>query len=248
MTAKTWAIFAAICVLLIGGLVWMSRDNRIDVSNINSHQAQPGTEASGEIPDWTKGSDDPKVVIVEYADFQCPGCANSSPTLSQVASQYGDHVQLIFRHFPLTNIHPHSRAAAAATEAAGKQGKFWEMHDRLFASQGEWSNASGATRTDIFADYAETLGLDREKFVEDLTSRDIVAKINYDVALGRELGVNGTPAIYVDGEKIEQWYKDDKLVSQNTEGAAQIWTNADAFGKLIIEPRLRDAGVKLDDK
>lgn len=248
MTAKTWGIFIAICVLLIGGLVWMSRGSRIDVSGVNQHQAQSGSEASGEIADWTKGSDDPKVVIVEYADFQCPGCRSAAPVLNEVVDKYGEHVQLIYRHFPLTNIHPHARAAAAAAESAGKQGKFWEMHDLLFENQSEWSNASGTTRTDIFASYADRLDLDREQFIFGLTASEVTSKINYDTALGRELGVNSTPTIYIDGEKVEQYYRGDEIVSQGTEGAAQIWTNAEAMGKLLIEPKLREAGVDLDNE
>lgn len=246
MSRNAWIIFTVICVLLLGGLVMMSRGSRVDVSEIDQFKALPASEDSGNIADWTKGSSNPKVVIVEYADFQCPGCASASPTLDQVVNKYSDHVQLIFRHFPLTNIHPHARAAAAAAESAGKQGKFWQMHDRLFANQSEWAQASGATRTDIFADYAEALGLDREQFINDLTDSNVTAKINFDGALGREIGVNSTPSIYIDGELVEQFYTDDRIVPQGTEGAAQIWTNADAMGKLLIEPKLREAGVELD--
>lgn len=223
----------------------MSRGNRIDVSDVNAHQALAASEASGNIADWTKGSNEPKVVIVEFADFQCPGCRNAFPVLNDVMSRYGEHVQLIYRHFPLSSIHPNARAAAAAAEAAGKQGKFWDMHSKLFESQNEWAQANGTTRTDLFANYASALSIDREKFIEDITSSDISSKINFDIALGRDLGVDSTPTLYVDGKLLDEWYKDEQLVPQNTEGAAQVWTNSAALGKLIIEPKLRDAGVDL---
>lgn len=245
MSRNTWIIFIAICVVLIGALVVMSRGNRIDVSDVNPHQAQVASEASGNIADWTKGSDDPKVVIVEFADFQCPGCRNAFPVLNDVMAKYSEHVQLVYRHFPLSSIHPNARAAAAASEAAGKQGQFWGMHGLLFENQSEWSQASGTTRTDLFANYADTLSIDRDKFIEDLTSAEISSKINFDVALGRDLDVSSTPTIFVDGEILDGWFKDEQIVPQNTEGAAQIWTNSAAFGKLIIEPKLREAGVEL---
>lgn len=246
MSRNAWIVFTIICVLLLGGLIMMSRSNRVDVSDVNQFEAQPASDDNGNIADWTKGSNNPKLTIVEYADFQCPGCSSASPVLSQVVDKYGDHVQLIYRHFPLTNIHPHARAAAAASEAAGKQGKFWEMHDRLFENQSEWSQASGSNRADIFGDYAEALGLNREQFINDLTSSDITAKINFDGALGRKAGVNSTPSIYVDGKLVEDWYKDDNIVPAGTEGAAQVWTSAEAIGKLLIEPKLREAGVELN--
>ncbi len=247
MSRNTWIIFAVICAALIGGLIVMSRGNRVDVSDVNPHQALAASEASGNIADWTKGSDEPKVVIVEFADFQCPGCRSAQPVLDQVIATYGEHVQLIYRHFPLSSIHPNARAAAAAAEAAGKQGKFWEMHNQLFTQQSEWSSASGTTRTDLFTNYAIMLGVNRDQFIDDLTSDAIATKINFDAALGRDLGITGTPAIYIDGEELSGYYKDDAIVPQGTEGAAQLWTNAEALGKLVIEPKLRDAGVKLDE-
>lgn len=247
MSRNAWIIFIAICAVLLGALVMMSRGNRVDVAEVNHLEVQAKSDDNGNIADWTKGSKNPKVTIIEYADFQCPGCASASPVLNDVVSKYGDHVQLIYRHFPLTNIHPHARAAAAAAESAGKQGRFWQMHDQLFQNQSEWSQASGTNRTNIFANYAEALDIDREQFINDLTSDDITAKINFDGALGRKVGVSGTPSIYIDGELVESWYKDDKITPQGTEGAAQIWTSADAMGKLLIEPKLREAGVKLDD-
>lgn len=245
MTRTTWIIFAVICAALLGGLIFMSQGNRIDVSNIEQHKALAATEDSGNIADQTKGTTKPKVVIVEYADFQCPGCNSASSVMNDVADTYRDHVQLIYRHFPLSTIHPNARAAAAAAEAAGKQGKFWQMHDKLFASQNEWSQANGTVRSDIFAGYADVLGLNREQFLNDMTSDAIAAKIDFDAALGRAAGVTGTPAIFVDGGQIEGLYKGDKIVTQGTEGAAQLWTNAEAFGKLVIEPKLRDAGVDI---
>lgn len=245
MTRNAWIIFAVICAVLLGGLIWASRGDRVDVSEVDPHVALEASEASGNIADWTKGSQDPKIVIVEYADFQCPGCQNAAPVLNQVIAQYGEHVQLVYRHFPLSNIHPNARAAAAAAEAAGKQGKFWEMHERLYTNQSDWAQASGTARTNQFADYAVMLGVDREQFEQDIVNPEISKKISFDAAIGRDIGVSSTPTIFVDGDQLDEWFVGDEIVPQGTEGARQVWTDAEAIGKLIIEPKLREAGVEL---
>jgi protein-disulfide isomerase len=247
MSRNAWIIFIAICVLILGGLVWMSGRNKVDVSGVDHNAILSASEESGDIADHVKGNAEAKVLIIEYGDFQCPGCRSAAPAMKAVIDKYSDKVGFVFRNFPLA-IHNNARAAAAAAEAAGLQGKYWEMHDRLFENQQEWGNLSGNTRTDMFANYAEMLELDREKFLEDLKSDAVIAKINFDVSLGRKIGVNSTPSIFVNGKQVKDYYKDGKIVSESTPGANILWSNAEAFEELVLMPALRDAGVELDDK
>lgn len=204
MSGKAWIIFGAVCVLLFGGLVvWSGRD-RVDVSGVDTNKIQPASASSGDIADHTFGNDKAKVVLIEYGDFQCPGCGSAHPVVKNLSEKYEDQLAFVFRNFPLTNIHPNARAASAAAEAAGIQGKYWEMHNVLFERQDEWSDASSSERVETFASYAEQIGLDKAEFSKLLNERssDINKKINFDIALGRKLGVTGTPTFYLNGTQM----------------------------------------------
>lgn len=105
----------------------------------------PSTEGNATIPnvvtadDWVKGKKDSQVILVEYSDFQCPACAAYFPMIERVMDEYKDRVAFVYRHFPLTGIHPYAETMARASEAAGKQGKFWEMYQLIFKNQSVWS-------------------------------------------------------------------------------------------------------------
>jgi protein-disulfide isomerase len=138
-----------------------------------------------------KGSAKAAITVVEYSDFQCPFCARVTPTLQQVQKEYGDQVRIAFKHLPLS-IHPKAPAAHAAAEAAKNQGKFWEMHDKIFANQREMSEAN-------YVVYATQLGLDVDKFKSDVASSDTKKRIDADKSEASRLGVTGTPAFFVNG-------------------------------------------------
>ena len=141
-----------------------------------------------------KGSSDAKLAIVEFSDFQCPFCSRVTPTLKQIEREYGDQVRIVFKHLPL-RIHPKAPAAHAAAEAAHKQGKFWEMHDLIFADQRSMS-------PEKYEEYAAQLGLDMEKFKSDVASAKVKARIDADTAEASRLGVTGTPAFFVNGRVL----------------------------------------------
>lgn len=250
MTTKTWLIFAAVCVAIIGGMVWMSQGNSINIDDVDAHTIQTGNDKNGNIGDHILGPDNAKVVIVEYGDYQCPGCKQVAPMLKAVQAKYSDNVALIFRNFPLVTAHPNARAAAASAEAAALQNeeKYWDMFTTIYQNQEAWSGQNGQTRTDTFASYATQLGLDRDRFINDLTSPDIAKKIDFDTALGRKVGVTGTPTIYVNGEEANQYVKDGKVVDRNEDGAANVWTSQNDFEKIVLIPALEKAGVKLEDE
>lgn len=202
MTRSRWIIFILICVVTLGGLVLFSKKDSVNVDDIDPSQAV--SETTTAIGDRVYGDKSSKVVLIEYGDFQCPGCGGAFPQLKAIKEEYKDKIAFIYRHFPLTAIHPNALAAATAAEAAGQQGKFWEMHDRLFETQDAWGTADGSKRGDIFASYASDLGLDVERFREDLSDPKVTAKISRDRALGQKLNVDSTPTLYLGSTKLTE--------------------------------------------
>lgn len=222
MSKRAWIIFAVVVIGALVALVLVSRNNnpQIDVSNIDSAAIQPAIEANGNIADNVYGKRDSKVVLVEYGDFQCPGCKSANPRLAAIAEAYKDHISFTFRNFPITQIHPNALSAAAVAQAAGLQDKYWEMHDLLYDNQDAWKGLSGSERNSIFLGYATSLGLDTTKFNEDLASTSISQKIKFDQALAKEDSVSSTPTFFLNGTKLESdtWGSEEKLIETiNTE-------------------------------
>lgn len=143
-----------------------------------------------------------KVVLIEYADFQCPSCAAVYPILKELKVKYKENVTFVFRHLPLIQIHPNAFAAARAAEAASNQGKFWEMHNQLFETQNSWGQLS-TNQQKVFESYAEDLGLDMTKFKADYASEAVAARINRDVSSATQFSATGTPTFILNGDKIE---------------------------------------------
>lgn len=135
-----------------------------------------------------------QVSIVAFNDFQCPFCSRAVPTLQQVEKEYGDKVRVVFKHLPLS-IHPKAPAAHAAAEAAHRQGKFWEMHDRIFGNQRDMS-------PERYEQYAKELGLDLERFKKDVESADVRKRIEADTSEAARLNVRGTPAFFINGRYL----------------------------------------------
>jgi protein-disulfide isomerase len=144
--------------------------------------------------DWVKGPADAPVTLLEYGDFECPFCGRAFSELKRLEQAVGDQVRFVFRHFPLTHAHPHAQLAAEAAEAAGAQGKFWEMHDTLFTNQ------TALDLSDLLA-YADGVGLDKQRFTRDLEGHRFLPKVRRDFREGVRSGVNGTPTIFIDGQR-----------------------------------------------
>lgn len=151
--------------------------------------------------DHVRGAKDGKVTLVEFADFQCPACSVWSPMVSQVLNDNKDVLKVVYRNFPLVQIHRNALPAAKAAEAAALQGKFWEMHDLLYQKQEEWANTLNSR--DYFLTYATTLRLDTQKFLKDMDSPAIEAKILAELKEGTRLEVQGTPTFFLNGKKLE---------------------------------------------
>ena len=161
MNGKSWAIFSAIVVVLLGAMVYFAMQGRLDVSDVPQEQVTHGSiaaeERNGNIADHRFGNDSHKVVLLEYGDYQCPACASANATVQEIKEKYKDKLTFVFRNLPLVSIHPNARAAASAAEAAGLQGKYWEMHNLLYDNQDSWGSLSVSERGDRLKSFASLL-------------------------------------------------------------------------------------------
>ena len=152
--------------------------------------------------DHIRGVRERPVSIVVYADFQCPACATEHDTMTQIWPQLRDKAHLIFRHFPVTTAHQHTWTASLYAEAAGRQGRFWEMHDYLFATQALWANLSEADAESEFDTYALELNLDIDQLHADMELEEVIAKVRNDQRGGSASGVRGTPTVFINGRQL----------------------------------------------
>jgi len=153
--------------------------------------------------DHVRGQPNALVTLVQYADFECLNCVRAFPLLVRYLEQFRGTLRLVFRHFPLSWEHPASALAARAAEAAGRQGKFWEMHDELFRNP-------GMLHREALHAHAASIGLDLGRFTADLEDPSLVERIQRDVSSGRESSVNATPTFFIDGARYAN--------SRNVEG------------------------------
>jgi protein-disulfide isomerase len=141
------------------------------------------------------GAAEQKIVLLEFSDFQCPYCAKAHQTLQQFMTSHKDKVTLVYKHLPLTQIHPQALPAAKAAWAAGQQGKFWEFHDALFTQQDKLDES-------LYVATAKALNLDLKRFDQERNSNTASAAIQKDVEMAQQLGVSGTPFLVLNGEPI----------------------------------------------
>jgi len=168
--------------------------------------------------DHILGSPDATITLVEYGDFECPNCLAAYPVIQELLELHGKQLRFVFRHFPIVLSHDHAQKAAEAAEAAGAQGKFWEMHDLLFEHQDDLDSAS-------LISYARTLGLDVERFTRELESGAWADRVYHDRAGGEVSGVSWTPTFFVNGVRYPIARDLDGLV-RRVEELAQPRTGA----------------------
>lgn len=203
MTTETKVLGAVLIltvVLLLGGVFFLSRSSGNPSGSSQSIESTTTSQI-----DYSKGekigSSSAKVKLVEFSDLQCPACLAAEPTVKQIRTTEVDKVQLVYRHFPLPQ-HIHGKEAATFAEAAGQQGKFWEMHDKLFDTQADWSALSDKDATAFFYKLTQDLGLDQNKVKQALVDNNIKTIVDNDVAEGQRLGVNSTPTFFLNGRKL----------------------------------------------
>ncbi|HTK27814.1 MAG TPA: thioredoxin domain-containing protein [Pyrinomonadaceae bacterium] len=159
----------------------------------------PPNAPPGATPPNMLGSPTASVTVEEFADFQCPSCGSTHPILKQIQSMYGSRIKFIFRNFPLP-MHDKSYDAAVAAEAAGMQGKFWDMHNQLFTNQKTWS--ADPNYREVWAGYAQKIGLDVEKWKNDMAGLPAKSRVDADLQRGRGLNINTTPTVFIDDKQV----------------------------------------------
>lgn len=201
------AIAAGLFLTLFIGAVIIGK-NRNNPSNTaltatfanDGHVRMVGTDDTNSATGGAEQSEE-VVTMVEYADIQCPACKQYHPIVKTLLELYPGELRLVFKHFPLTSLHPNAVISATAAEAAGRQGRFFEMTDLLYERQAEWSGLPNPAEK--FAEYAKQLALDVNKFNADLKDKEIAAIIETQRNEGIKNGVNATPAFFVEGNKID---------------------------------------------
>lgn len=190
-----WAIIGVLLVLIIAGGAWWASRGEMPTRNLG--QLTEPVAAT----DWRKGATNPVVEIVEYSDFECPACAAYYPILNQLVAEYPEEVAIIYRHFPLPQ-HRSAELAAAFAEAAGRQGKFWEMHNIMFDNQAVWTTNSAEDNEALFKTYAGQISLDLGQLEADLADPTILTHIRAEYQNGAASGVDSTPSFFINGERV----------------------------------------------
>lgn len=223
-------IGAVLLVAVVGGW-WFYNSSKTTptppTANKTTESGVPTNAPPGASPAWSLGSPSAVVTIEEFADFQCPTCATMHPKVKEVRAAYGDRVRIVFRQFPLS-MHQFGYDAACAAEAAGIQGKFWDMQNMLFSNQAAWSRSQNARQ--LFTEYAKTLGLDVEKFSNDMVGLQVKNRVDADLQRGRAVGVDSTPSFYINnkplGRNLDGLRQVVEAELQKAEGAKQTQANS----------------------
>lgn len=181
-------------ILVVGAVFFLSKESKPKPADTSLLIRENSNKIS---------TDSGKLTIVEFGDYECPACGAVYPGLKQVLSEYSGKVNFVYRHFPLMQ-HKSAEIAAAAAEASGMQGKYWDMHNMLYERQDEWDE--GADALGFFRKYATEIGLDVEKFVSDMGSEQAKQKVRNDLTDGLALGINSTPSFFFDGELYKKGF------------------------------------------
>ncbi len=204
-----WLAVALVVVASVLGILYLVQ------RQIGATTAGTPLSVAVSLSDWQRGAAAPKVTLVEYGDFQCPACASYYPLVKELESEFSGDLSLVFRHYPLGQ-HANAMPAARAAEAAGKQGKFWEMYDLLYSHQDEWAE-KGETLPQFTA-YATSMGLDLTRFAADFSDTTAIdQKIADQKKSGDTSQVLGTPTFFVNGKKIANpgSYAEFKVIIEN---------------------------------
>ena len=199
--------FVIIVIVLVGAVAagWVVLRSSRDQANKPTPTPSPGAEVKGAEPPHVQGNPNAAVTVEEFGDFQCPTCGSMDPEIKKIQAEFGDKMKLIFREFPLLPMHEHALMAAQAAEAAGVQGKFWEMHDLLYGNQAKWVPEKDLVP--VFVDYAKKIGINPDQFMKDINGETVAQRIFQDGKRGHSFGFQGTPSFVVNGKeaKGDQW-------------------------------------------
>lgn len=189
-------IIGVLIISTVSGMLLYRRSMQSEVTPTDASSAQPETS-----PAHVRGEASAPVTIEEFADFQCPPCGVLHTEMKKIEEEYGPRLKVVFRNFPVVALHKHALQAAHAAEAAGAQGRFWEMHDMLFVNQSQWDKADDVRP--IFSDYARSLNLDVQRFNTDMDGTEVSRRILNDQDRARLLRVKGTPTLFINGRQVQ---------------------------------------------
>ena len=239
MSNKHFIGLIVVIVVAVMAFAFMSR------SDDSANQPDPTTGTTDPVGGSTTGIDNvflntgsrhtygqsaDEIVITEVIDFSCPGCASKHLLMRQSREKYQDSIIFTIKHFPISNSHPHSRAAHRAAEAAGKQGKFWEMHDMLFEQRETWVAASVGVNQDPvpkFEQFATDIGLDLDQFKDDFKSKAVNDAIQADISLLKKMKVASTPTFFLNDNEVDknlitdQFFADQIKQDQETDSSTE---------------------------
>lgn len=208
------------CIALIGAAVFFTVNGHSSgprIIPIDSSYTQRVTDGY-----WKRGASNPKVTLTEYLDFQCPSCLAAAPIVDDAMSQLSDIVQLQVRLYPITSIHANALQAAKAAEAAGRQGKFWSMHDLLFTNQQTWEVQSPSQFKTTLDGFAQNLKLNMDQFHNDEGDSTITDTIDRDQAAANRIPITGTPTFLINGQLLKNFPATaDQLIQLLKDAAAQ---------------------------
>ena len=207
MSKRAWIIFAVLVVGIFGYFL-IASNKKDDSSNLGNANVS-GDPKTIIASDHQSGNLQSKVVLMEYLDPQCPGCGQLYPSMKQIMEMYKDKVHFVHRVFPLTDIHKNALAGSRALEAAALQGKFFEMEDILFTNQSNWQALSTGKAQETFEGYAKQIGLDVDKYKKDYAGSEVFDTVSASRKRGEQMGVTGTPTLFLNGEKITFQTADD---------------------------------------
>ncbi|HEY2383979.1 MAG TPA: thioredoxin domain-containing protein [Terriglobia bacterium] len=191
---KPLAVIVIAVGIAAGAAVYLSRTPDQPVEDTGT--AKPVQLKGGHF----RGPENAQVTLVEFGDYECPSCGGFHPFVKEILSRYPDKLRLEFHHFPLIAVHPNAMLGAMAAEAAGDQGKYWEMHDALFEHQREWGESRNAEV--IVMALASRIGLDMNKFMQELHSPAVQDRILRDETQAEQLKLNETPSFLIDGQRV----------------------------------------------
>lgn len=197
-------LIAVVLVILGAFFVWkvLTSGNSTGSSSTETSQANADLKEVTST-DHVEGNAESSIVVMEYGDYQCPACGLYYPITKSLMEKYGDKIAFVFRHFPIRSAHAHAQIASQAAEAAGIQGKYWEMHDKLYENQDTWSKERDPR--DTFANYAKDIGVaDIEKFKTDMNSDTVKSIVDKSYENALKIGINSTPTMLVNGQKFDR--------------------------------------------
>lgn len=240
-------IIAVVAFLIIAGFLVIDGNNKAtNYNDYDFYSVIEPDEHNGYIGDNVKGDPQAPVLIFEYADFQCPGCASINPRVNSAIEKAGGKLAIVYRNFILS-YHQNGTAAASAAQAAGLQGYYKAYADKLFSEQAEWEYASASERTALFQKYFTEVSNgegDLEKFNSDLASESVSKKISFDMGIAKRVDIASTPAFYIDGQLIDWSNREGGSITINNQ---TITWETNLTGEQFEDLLIRIAKAKLGE-